>query len=101
MITSEPEPTPEEYDQAWQHAMQDMEDLFYFWPACDSDQAMQEVIAVGFVEAGAHGYAMTVKGHEYVTRKRREDPNYEADRDDFDRRHPRPTRAELARWARS
>jgi hypothetical protein len=44
---SKRQPTPEEYDQAWQQAMQDMEDLFYFWPACDIDQAMQEVIATG------------------------------------------------------
>jgi hypothetical protein len=81
-------PTEEEYAAAHALAMQDMEDLFYYWRG-DRSRAREQLAELGFIHVSAEGTAMTVKGHAWVEEKRQQDPHYEADLVEFNRRHRR------------
>jgi hypothetical protein len=76
------------HDDAWQQVMQDMEDLFYYWPQDNPDRAMQEVTAFGLIDTDANGYAMTTKGQAWVEEMRRQDPHYGEDLAKFNRENP-------------
>jgi hypothetical protein len=59
-------------------AMQDLEDLMYYWPGPDHgfDRQMRELVAAGFLDFDGNTYTMTTEGQAWVEEQRRQDPHY-------------------------